>query len=144
MREGQVVKVLRGHIATSRSIVFSPDGRRIATASWDGTVKIWDVATGQETLALQANGKPVHTVVFSADGLRLAAANSEHAVWIWDATPLTPERRDEREAVSVGRYWLGKSLPNSEVVRMIGDDKTISDAIRKRALTLTLDTLKER
>ena len=89
-------------------------------------------------------GKPVHVVVFSADGLRLAAANSEHAVWIWDATPLTPERRDEREAVSVGRYWLGKSLPNSEVVRMIGDDKTISDAIRKRALTLTLDTLKER
>ena len=144
MREGQVVKVLRGHIATSRSIVFSPDGRRIATASWDGTVKIWDVATGQETLALQANGKPVHVVVFSADGLRLAAANSEHAVWIWDATPLTPERRDEREAVSVARYWLGKSLPDSEVVRRIGGDKTISDVIRKRALTLTLDTLKER
>jgi WD40 repeat protein/tRNA A-37 threonylcarbamoyl transferase component Bud32 len=144
VREGQVVKVLRGHIATSRSIAFSPDGKRIATASWDRTVKIWDVATCQETLTLQANGKPVHAVVFSRDGLRLAAANSEHDVWIWDATALTPERRDEREAVSVARYWLGKSLPHSEVVQKIRADMTISDAIRQRALSLALDIPKER
>src|SRR5262249_31381601 len=41
---------LRGHSNWVTSVAFSPDGKRLASASYDGTVQVWDVATGQETL----------------------------------------------------------------------------------------------
>src|SRR5262249_47036193 len=49
---------LRGHSDHVTSVAFSPDGSRLLTASWDGTAKVWDAATGQEVLPLRtARGK---------------------------------------------------------------------------------------
>jgi WD40 repeat protein len=59
---------------------------RLASASDDGTVKIWDAATGQESLALKGHTDVVYSVSFSADGQRLASASSDKTVKLWDAT----------------------------------------------------------
>ncbi|HRX60385.1 MAG TPA: trypsin-like peptidase domain-containing protein, partial [Candidatus Competibacter sp.] len=65
------------------SVVFSPDGQRLATASADKTARMWDAASGRE-LARMTHEDRVNSVVFSPDGLRLATASSDHTARVWD------------------------------------------------------------
>jgi WD40 repeat protein len=70
------------HTATVTRLAFSRDGKRIASASWDGTVKIWDTVTGQELLNLRGHRAAVYAVAFSRDGKRLASAGGQKDVFI--------------------------------------------------------------
>ena len=63
----QVKWTVRAHNDTIYGVTFSPDGRTIASASWDGTAKLWNVATGQEIFRYDAPGV-AWTVAFSPDG----------------------------------------------------------------------------
>ena len=69
----------------SMSVAFSPDGQRLASASHDKTVKIWDTATGKELFALKGHADGVRSVAFSPDGQRLASASDDKTVKIWDS-----------------------------------------------------------
>jgi WD40 repeat protein len=66
-------------------VAFSPDGRTLATACSDETVKFWDVTKG--TLRRQLNGSAgeVRSLAFSPDGLLLATGNQQGEVFLWDA-----------------------------------------------------------
>lgn len=59
---------------------MSPDGALVATASLDGTAKLWDLATGREVLTLFGHDGPVNTVAFSPDGRFLATASGDGTV----------------------------------------------------------------
>jgi WD40 repeat protein len=76
---------LQGHTDEVRSVCFSPDGKRLASASHDGTVKLWDAATGQLTRSLKGHNGMVFGVRFSPDGQRLASASYDRTVKVWDA-----------------------------------------------------------
>jgi len=65
---------------------WSPDGRRLASASNDGTVKIWDPDAGQETATLRGHEDRVNAVSWSPDGQRLASASWDRTIRIWDAS----------------------------------------------------------
>jgi WD40 repeat protein len=77
---------LTGYANRVMGLVYSPDGKRLATGGGDETLKVWDVTTGQEILTLAGHGNPVTGVAFSPDG-RLLASSSRSEVKIWDATP---------------------------------------------------------
>ncbi len=72
-------------------VAFSPDGRRIATASWDKTARIWDAQTGAPLGVPMKHENEVYCVAFSLDGSRIATASWDETARIWDAERLLPK-----------------------------------------------------
>jgi WD40 repeat protein len=77
---------LLGHEDWTLDTVFSPDGRRITTASRDHTARIWDATNGRPLLVLRGHTGPIDSVRYSADGRRLLTAGRDGSARIWDAS----------------------------------------------------------
>ncbi len=78
---------LQGHIAPVNSVSYSPDGKRIVSASSDKTVKVWDARTGQELFTLKGHTESVNSVTCSPDGKRIVSGSGDQTVKAWDAHP---------------------------------------------------------
>ncbi len=77
--------VLTGHCDVVLSAVYSPDGTRIVTASFDKTARIWDARTGVQLTVLAGHGEIVVSAGYSPDGLRIVTASADKTARIWDA-----------------------------------------------------------
>jgi WD40 repeat protein len=78
--KGLEVHTLKGHTLEVKSVCWSPDGRRLASASHDGTVKVWDVEKGLAALTLKGHTGTVESVCWSPDGRRLASASKGYEI----------------------------------------------------------------
>ena len=74
------LQLLEGHSSWVNAIAFSQDGQLLASASDDGTVRLWDPATGEHKQTLQGHSGPVSAVAFSQDGQLLASASDDGMV----------------------------------------------------------------
>ena len=73
------IAILSGYNGTVNSVVFSPDGKTLATSSGDGTVRLWDVATRQPIGSpLSGDTRAVYSVAFSPDGKMLARQHQQN------------------------------------------------------------------
>ena len=137
---GRLLRTLEGHTKIVWGVAFSPDGKRLASASFDHKVKIWDPSTGQEALTLHGHTDNAIAVAFSPDGHRLASASEDGTIRIWDASPITepPARElltltghtDEVRAVAYS--------PDGRWIASAGDDMIIRlwDAASGRSVRL--------
>ncbi|KAI6789075.1 hypothetical protein KC361_g8710 [Hortaea werneckii] len=79
------IQTLEGHSSWVSSVVFSHDSTRLASASDDMTIKIWDARNSDCSQTLEGHSDSVSSVVFSHDSTRLASGSDDKTIKIWDA-----------------------------------------------------------
>jgi WD40 repeat protein/serine/threonine protein kinase len=124
--QGTVFVTYHGHVLPVYAIVWSPDGKRIASASNDGTVHVWDAATGQRFFRYRGHQGSVNAVAWSPDGKYIASASSDRTVQVWDALQ-TGEGSTSRityRGHSGNMRTLAWSADNTRIASG-GDDRTV-------------------
>lgn len=81
----EMIQCMKGHERAVRCAQYSPDGRRIVTASEDKSARIWEATTGKEVGALRGHEASINSALFSSDGDQIVTASDDGTVRIWDA-----------------------------------------------------------
>jgi class 3 adenylate cyclase/GTPase SAR1 family protein len=113
---------MRGHSNVVLSVSWSPDGKRIASASGDKTIRLWDGDTGEAITTLQGHRGSVNSVSWSPDGKRIASASGDKTIRLWDG--------DTGESIATlqGHSDPVNSVswsPDGKRIASASDDKTI-------------------
>jgi WD40 repeat protein len=79
-----LVRAFAGHTGSVNDVALSGDGRIAVSASWDNTLKVWDVGSGRELRTLAGHTRGVTGVALSGDGRLAVSASSDKTLKVWD------------------------------------------------------------
>ncbi|HEY4032635.1 MAG TPA: protein kinase [Ktedonobacteraceae bacterium] len=82
---GTLLYIYRGHSNAVASVAWSPDGKRIASGSTDGTVQVWNAADGSNAYTYKGHSDVVWSVAWSPDGKHIASGSWDKTVQVWTA-----------------------------------------------------------
>jgi WD40 repeat protein len=123
-----LAQTLKAHSGWVSSLAFSPTGM-LASASWDRTVKFWNITTGREVRAVNEKLKQVQAIAFTRDGKLLAAEDTSYTVAIFDAATGARLRElpTDKSVPSVGISWVYSIAfsPDGRWLASAVDDKTV-------------------
>jgi WD40 repeat protein len=138
--EAAVYGEKEGHHSLT-ALTYSPDGRMLAFAGSDGTVRVWETATRTERFRFTNPGGIAWSLAFSPDGRALATGNSDTTITVWDVTepPAPLPAPKELSAADLDRLWDG--LADGDTARAYGAMRALS-APPSRALRALRERLR--
>jgi WD40 repeat protein len=96
---GKELATLTGHPSEVQTVVFSPDGKILASGGMQrqggGEVKLWDVTSGKERASIKGDTDSVRSIAFTPNGKTLASASSDHTVKLWDLAEVLGPKADK-------------------------------------------------
>ena len=113
---------LKGHSKPVRALAFSRDGKLLATGSGNGSLKLWDVGSGEERGTVAENLGPIASVAISSDGRLLAAVDADSILRLWD---LDSHRSRTQLRLDVGELRCVAFSPDNKTLAVCGDDHKI-------------------
>src|SRR5260370_40933831 len=96
------------------AVAVTPDGRRAVSASWDQTLRVWDLESGQTLRTLQGHTEAVKAVAVTPDGRRAVSASDDRTLRLWDLesgkeiATFEGERSMGSAAIEIGRGSRGE------------------------------------
>merc|ERR1711879_418009 len=113
---GYPKKALRGHGHFVEDVVISSDGQFALSGSWDGTLRLWDLSTGQTTRRFLGHKKDVLSVAFSADNRQIVSGSRDKTICLWNTLGqlkyvISDEQQAHSDWVSCVRFSPSVSTP---------------------------------
>ncbi len=143
---GPLIRTFKGHTSWVHAVALTPDGRFAISGSWDGTLRMWNLQSGESLRTLEGHMDWVHAVAVTPDGARAISASSDRTLRVWElesgqslrtleghtdrvnAVAVTP---DGARAVSASsdrtlRVW---NLENGQLLRTLTGHQDVVNAV---------------